>query len=138
MLIGRVKPSQGTIKIKIAGQQELDIRHDIDQAQTMLGCCAQHDILFDTLTVKQHLTLFFELKQHFSNSGDHLTEKRVDDLIKIVRLDCHKDFQTQSLSGGMKRRLSIALALASPSKNSIVILDEPTTGLDAMVREEVW
>ena len=38
----------------------------------------------------------------------------------------------------MRRRLSIALALASPSENSIVILDEPTTGLDAMVREEVW
>jgi ABC-type multidrug transport system ATPase subunit len=38
----------------------------------------------------------------------------------------------------MQRRLSIAMALASPSENSIVILDEPTTGLDAMVREEVW
>lgn len=38
----------------------------------------------------------------------------------------------------MRRRLSIALALASPSESSIVILDEPTTGLDAMVREEVW
>ena len=38
----------------------------------------------------------------------------------------------------MRRRLSIALALASPSESSIVILDEPTTGLDAMVRDEVW
>ena len=38
----------------------------------------------------------------------------------------------------MRRRLSIALALVSPSESSIVILDEPTTGLDAMVREDVW
>jgi len=55
-----------------------------------------------------------------------------------VRLQKHRDFESQNLSGGMRRRLSIALALASPSESSIVILDEPTTGLDAMVRDEVW
>jgi ATP-binding cassette subfamily A (ABC1) protein 3 len=91
------------------------------------------------MSVQQHLTLFFEIKKHFSTEDLNITTtKRVGDLIKTVRLENHRDFESQNLSGGMRRRLSIALALASPSKNSIVILDEPTTGLDAMVREEVW
>lgn len=70
--------------------------------------------------------------------GQRPIEQRVDDLIKTVQLEAHRHKESQNLSGGMRRRLSIALALVSPSESSIVILDEPTTGLDAMVREDVW
>lgn len=70
--------------------------------------------------------------------GQRPLEQRVDDLIKTVQLEAHRHKESQNLSGGMRRRLSIALALVSPSESSIVILDEPTTGLDAMVREDVW
>jgi len=60
-------------------------------------------------------------------------------LINTVDLEPHQHKEAQNLSGGMRRRLSIALALVSPSNSSsIVILDEPTTGLDAMVRDQVW
>ena len=65
-------------------------------------------------------------------------EQKVDDLLEIINLKKFRHFQSHYLSGGMKRRLSIALALASPNESSIVILDEPTTGLDAMVRTQVW
>jgi len=63
---------------------------------------------------------------------------KIDELIKTVQLDEHRHKESANLSGGMRRRLSIALALVSPSESSIVILDEPTTGLDAMVRQDVW
>lgn len=60
-------------------------------------------------------------------------------MINTVDLEPHQHKEAQNLSGGMRRRLSIALALVSPSNSSsIVILDEPTTGLDAMVRDQVW
>jgi len=65
-------------------------------------------------------------------------KQRVDELIQTVSLDKHRHVQSQNLSGGLRRRLSIALALASPSESSIVILDEPTTALDAIVRDQVW
>lgn len=105
----------------------------------MMGSCSQHDILFDKLSVEEHLRLFFMLKSQLNpNSNQQELEGRIDWLLKTVKLDRHRDFESQALSGGMRRRLSIALALASPSDSSIVILDEPTTGLDAMVREEVW
>jgi ABC-type multidrug transport system ATPase subunit len=62
-------------------------------------------------------------------------EIKVSDLIKTVQLQDYSNVESQNLSGGLKRRLSIALALVSPIESSIVILDEPTTGLDAMVRD---
>lgn len=65
-------------------------------------------------------------------------EFKVNELIKTVQLQDHSNVESQNLSGGLKRRLSIALALVSPIESSIVILDEPTTGLDAMVRDQVW
>ena len=65
-------------------------------------------------------------------------KQRVDELINTVQLSNHRHVEAQNLSGGYRRRLSIALALASPCESSIVVLDEPTTGLDAMVRDQVW
>lgn len=142
VLIGQLYPDEGTITINMKNNQKLDIKRDLNRAQAMMGSCAQHDILFDTLSVEQHLRLLLELKsirlpccgspETISNS------QRVNNLINAVKLNSHRDFESQQLSGGMQRRLSIAMALASPTENSIVILDEPTTGLDALVREEVW
>jgi ATP-binding cassette, subfamily A (ABC1), member 3 len=103
-----------------------------------MGCCTQHDILFESLTVEQHITLFFKLKIGFEDDGSKTITQRVDELIKVVSLQKHRHVESQHLSGGLRRRLSIALALASPNESSIVILDEPTTGLDAIVRDQVW
>lgn len=84
--------------------------------------------------------LFHQLKSHLFGGGltaSQITQK-VEQLIRTVSLDSHRHVETQNLSGGLRRRLSIALALISPSESSIVILDEPTTGLDAIVRDQVW
>mmetsp|Transcript_3730 Transcript_3730/g.5640 ORF Transcript_3730/g.5640 Transcript_3730/m.5640 type:complete len:138 (-) Transcript_3730:2765-3178(-) len=104
-----------------------------------MGVCSQHDTLLENLTVEQHIRLFFEMK----NFASRMTRRRsidaqIEDLISKVGLQKYRHFETAALSGGYKRRLSIALALVSPSDKSIVILDEPTTGLDATIRDQVW
>lgn len=140
VLMGKESPTDGTVKLTMDDDHTLDIRDDLLRAQSLMGTCSQHDILFDTLTVEQHIMLFYKLKENLLS--DLMTtsqlSQRVDQLIATVNLQSHRHVQAQSLSGGMRRRLSIALALVSPSESSIVILDEPTTGLDAMVRDQVW
>lgn len=152
VLMGKVSPSLGTVKLSFeskvgrnhheTSESVLDIRDDAQQAQSLMGTCSQHDTLFETLSVEQHIYLFYKLKESLVGrgfwQGQRPIEQRVDELIKTVQLEPHRHKESQNLSGGMRRRLSIALALVSPSESSIVILDEPTTGLDAMVREDVW
>lgn len=83
--------------------------------------------------------MFFRLKMNLiaDASNINITE-RIEALLKTVQLQDARHVLSSNLSGGMRRRLSIALALVSPTDSSIVILDEPTTGLDAMVRDQVW
>lgn len=74
--------------------------------------------------MKQHLLFYCRLK----GIPPHLEEEMVIQAIDDVRLKKFTDFPTRSLSGGMKRRLSIAISLVSEPK--IIYLDEPSTGLD--------
>ena len=96
-----------------------------------IGVCPQHDILYPELTVKEHLQLACRLR----GVKNPLVAARN----LAVETDLDGDpFNTKSsaLSGGMKRRLSIAIAVAgSPS---CVVLDEPTTGLDPETRSQIW
>jgi ABC-type multidrug transport system ATPase subunit len=89
-------------------------------------------VLWDDLTVKEHLLFYSRLK----GIPPHLEEDMVTQAIKDVRLQKFTDFPTKSLSGGMKRRLSIAISLVSEPK--IIYLDEPSTGLDSENRRQLW
>ena len=83
--------------------------------------------------------LFHHLKSHLFEVGltsSQITQK-VEQLIRTVSLDSYRQVETQNLSGGLRRWLSIALALISSSESSIVILDKPTTGLDAIVLDQI-
>jgi ATP-binding cassette, subfamily A (ABC1), member 3 len=84
--------------------------------------------LFDQLTVKEHLILVCELK----NINKAEIESQVDDIIKVVMLEEHQNKISKTLSGGMKRKLSLAMALVGGSR--LIILDEPTSGLDVESR----
>ena len=85
---------------------------------SLAGLCPQHDVLFDRLTVEEHLWFFAKLK----NCPTHRVKQEVDGMIECIGLTDKRHTQTRALSGGMKRKLSIGLALISDSKvNSCVI-----------------
>lgn len=63
-------------------------------------------------------------------------DARIDEILTFVNLITQKKAKVQSFSGGMKRRLSLAIAAIGSPK--IILLDEPTTGLDPKVRQQIW
>jgi ABC-type multidrug transport system ATPase subunit len=109
-----------------------DIKTDTAEVYKCIGICPQFDIQWEELTVGEHLYFYARLK---GIAG--ADEKRaVDQALKNVSLTDFEDRLTKGLSGGEKRRLSIAIALLG--NPSVVFLDEPTTGLDPEVRRLIW
>ncbi|CAG9831939.1 unnamed protein product, partial [Diabrotica balteata] len=101
-----------------------DVRNanDMDKIRRMTGVCPQHDILFDDLTPREHLEFFAAIK------GIPNRKSAIDKIIREIDLVDKIDTASRSLSGGQKRKLSIGIALIGDPK--IVILDEPTAGVD--------
>jgi ATP-binding cassette subfamily A (ABC1) protein 3 len=126
MLSGMIEPSSGDAEIY--GNSILD---DFDNIRTDFGFCPQHDILYDKLTVREHLTLFARIK----NIPDDEVELCVEKSVHEVELDDKIDTQALALSGGMKRKLSTAIALIGGSR--VVFLDEPTSGMDVAARRQL-
>lgn len=87
--------------------------------------CPQKNVLWDVLTVEEHVEMFSEL----NGCGQ-------DNILNKIFLQEYHNVQASKLSGGMKRRLS--LAISSLGNPDILLLDEPTTGLDPVVRKEIW
>lgn len=97
-----------------------------------MGVCPQFDVLWADLTVEEHLLFYSRLK-----GTDPSKEKEVALIaMREVYLERFRNFKVKSLSGGMKRRLSVAISLVGNPK--IVYLDEPTTGLDPENRRQLW
>ncbi|CAI8597974.1 unnamed protein product [Vicia faba] len=98
----------------------------------LIGVCPQFDILWDALSGQEHLELFASIKGLSSASIKSITQTS---LAEVRLLDAAR-VRSGSYSGGMKRRLSVAIALIGDPK--LVILDEPTTGMDPITRRHVW
>ena len=102
------------------------------QVRAHLGVVPQQDNLDTELTVTENLYIYgryFGLSKKFVN-------KKVEELLAFAQLEEKKDVKVEALSGGMKRRLTIARALVS--EPDILMLDEPTTGLDPQARHILW
>lgn len=105
---------------------------EIEKVHLEMGVCPQFDLLWPELTVEQHLYFYARLK-----GASRKEEKlKVEEAIKEVNLQKFSKFKTTQLSGGMKRRLSVAISLVGTPR--IVFLDEPTTGLDPDNRRQLW
>jgi ATP-binding cassette subfamily A (ABC1) protein 1 len=127
ILTGLYSSTSGTARIN-----GLDINISMDKIRKSLGFVPQHNVLFPGLTVKEHLWFYARLKGLDSKSTKIEMEKMLDD----TGLRPKKDDLSKSLSGGMQRKLSVAIAFVGGSKT--VILDEPSAGVDPSGRRSIW
>uniref|UniRef100_A0A673MDH0 Zgc:172302 n=1 Tax=Sinocyclocheilus rhinocerous TaxID=307959 RepID=A0A673MDH0_9TELE len=127
ILTGLFPPSAGTIYVK-----GMDIRTDMDMIRRTLGVCPQHNVLFDILTVEEHVWFYGRMKG--MSMGE--VKKEINSLLENVGLQHKRHEQTKNLSGGMQRKLSVAIAFIGGSK--VVVLDEPTAGVDPYSRRGIW
>jgi ATP-binding cassette, subfamily A (ABC1), member 3 len=105
---------------------------EMDDIRMSMGVCPQHDVLFDNLTVREHILLASQLKGF---SYAQANEEAVR-LTNLFHLDKRLDHTGSELSGGQKRKLSVSLAICGGSK--FIVLDEPTAGMDPLARRELW
>ncbi|XP_073045871.1 ABC transporter A family member 1 isoform X1 [Primulina eburnea] len=127
MLVGLVHPTSGDALV--FGR---NILTDMDEIRKSLGVCPQYDILFPELTVKEHLEIF----SHLKGVNEDCLENVVIEMAEEVGLADKFNTVVGALSGGMRRKLSLGIALIGDSK--VVILDEPTSGMDPYSMRLTW
>ncbi|XP_056883329.1 phospholipid-transporting ATPase ABCA1-like isoform X2 [Takifugu flavidus] len=127
ILTGLFPPTSGTALIS-----GYDIRTDMDGVRRYLGMCPQHNVLFNELTVEEHVYFYARLK----GCSRQQVALEMDQMIADVGLPHKRKELAKNLSGGMQRKLSVAIAFVGGSK--IVILDEPTAGVDPYARRGIW
>ncbi|GID31142.1 ABC transporter ATP-binding protein [Paractinoplanes brasiliensis] len=127
-MIGCVSPPSGGV-LEILGMDPL---RDGPAIRAKLGVCPQLDNLDIELTVRENLTTY----ARFFGIPRREARRRADELLAFVQLAERADSKVEPLSGGMKRRLTIARAMVNQPE--MVLLDEPTTGLDPQARHLVW
>uniref|UniRef100_A0A7N8YF53 ATP-binding cassette, sub-family A (ABC1), member 12 n=1 Tax=Mastacembelus armatus TaxID=205130 RepID=A0A7N8YF53_9TELE len=129
ILTGLFAPSSG--RVEVYGK---DMQTSINDIRKELGVCMQYDVLFDHMTTKEHLLLYGQIKApHWSHGQLH---EQVRTILEETGMYSHRHRRVGTLSGGMKRKLSISIAFIGDSR--LVVLDEPTTGVDPCSRRSIW
>jgi len=124
MISGILDPTEGDIFYK--GRSIVTNKDYFEN----IGICQQEDIFFDYLTVSEHLEYMCEIK------GTKANAEEVKSLIYKIGLAEKSDSLCKTLSGGQKRKLCTALALIGNS--NIILLDEPTSGMDPISKKDLW
>lgn len=124
ILCGLTKKTGGNIVV-----DGYDLDENVDKIKEIVDISPQETSVANNLTVRENL-------EFFARIYDKTNEKDIDEIVDIFKLNDVLNQKAKTLSGGYKRRLSIAIALISKPK--ILFLDEPTLGLDVFARRELW
>ena len=124
ILCGLTRKTSGTITIN-----NFNLDKEIDKIKEIIDISPQETSVANNLTVKENL-------EFFANIYNINDSKAINEVVDIFNLNEVLNQRAKTLSGGYKRRLSIAIALISKPK--ILLLDEPTLGLDVFARRELW
>ncbi len=127
MITGLLKPTEGYVRV-----YGMDVLKNRRSVLRMIGYMPQRSSLYDDLTVEENLYLYTMLYD-FSRQE---AKRRTEELLKEFFLDKFRDRLVGNLSGGMKRRLALAITLVHDPK--LLILDEPTVGVDPPLRRQFW
>ena len=127
MIYGFSPMTGGNLKVFGLGSSE-----HMRAIKARLGVCQQENSLDPDLTVRQNLEVF----ARYFNIPSRMAKERTEKLLRFMAIEHRRDDRALDLSGGMMRRLVIARALINEPE--LLILDEPTTGLDPQSRHQVW
>jgi lipooligosaccharide transport system ATP-binding protein len=127
MIYGVTAPTSGSIEVF-----GLDLAREARAIRSRLGVTLQDNVLIEALSSRDNLRIF---GRYYLLRGAELTN-RIEQLLDFLELRSHADLPVAALSGGFKRRLAIAMSLVNAPE--LLVLDEPTTGLDPAVRQALW
>lgn len=125
MMTGTLVPTEGEVFMN--GEQVPSLKQ-----MKQYGFMAQSDALYQELTASENLDFFGSLYQ----MSKTYRKKRIKEVMEMVGLSEHLHQTVETFSGGMKRRLSLAAALIHEPE--VIILDEPTVGIDPVLRQSIW
>jgi len=127
ILMGLVSLDKGDITF-----EDLKFRKKLNYLRKNTGYASQEDTLFEELTIKENAYYFGKLY----GLNKKQIKLNLDDLLVLLGLDGFENFEVRSLSGGMNKRTNLLVSIIHGPR--LLILDEPTVGLDSLLRHSIW